>query len=85
MYIHIGNSVIISLQSIVSILCLKKQNSRINKEFIRMCDSEGRLEKIFKTEPKCCVITENKIYLSSLSSSTLVKRIREKNREKAWK
>lgn len=84
MYLHIGGSVVIPLKSIISILCLKDHNSKINKDFLGRCDLEGKLEKLFKKEPKSCVITEEKIYLSSLSSQALIKRIRRKGKGKAW-
>jgi len=79
MFLHIGNSRVVSLQEIIGIFNLEIKNNQVNTQFLE--SSPG--EKINKEEEKALnsfVITKDKVYYSPISPLTLQKRI-EKNWE----
>jgi extracellular matrix regulatory protein B len=79
MFLHIGNSRVVSLQEIIGIFNLEIKNNQVNTQFLE--SSQG--EKINKEEEKALnsfVITKDKVYYSPISPLTLQKRI-EKNWE----
>lgn len=76
MFLHLGEEVIIPKKSIIGIFDKEKcTNSIINREFIEICYSEKKINKIGTDEKiKTFVITNEGIYLSPISSMTLLKR-----------
>jgi len=76
MYLHLGGKHIVPLKDVVAIIKLIGYNSSINKELIEIGKLEKKVVNLFKNnEPKSCVITTDKIYLSSVSAATLSRRI----------
>lgn len=76
MYLHIGGDVLINQKEIIAIIDYGNvEKSQATDEFIKLASLDGLLEKTEKqVAPKSFVITENKVYLSSISSLTLQKR-----------
>jgi len=79
MILHLGGNVVVPLKDIVGIFDLETaQTSEINKEFLKIAKEEGYIRKISEDEPKSFVLVEAKnktiIYMSPISSSTLLKR-----------
>lgn len=79
MFIHLGKDVVVPVKNIISILDLETTTtSKITKEFLRVAEEEGFIENISEDIPKSFIITEynkkSKIYLSHISSVTLLKR-----------
>ncbi|WP_366923432.1 DUF370 domain-containing protein [Metallumcola ferriviriculae] len=81
MYLHIGGDVLINKKEIVAIIDYDNvDKSLITDEFVELASVEGLLEKLEnEMEPKSFIITEKKVYLSSISSLTLQKRSTVKN------
>ena len=80
MFLHIGNDYVIPLKSIIAILDLEKTTiSKDTKEFLKIAEEEGFIKAINEDIPKSFILTEtdkkSKIYLSSISSVTLQKRV----------
>ncbi|MBO8170010.1 MAG: DUF370 domain-containing protein [Thermoanaerobacteraceae bacterium] len=76
MYLHIGGDVLIRKKDIIAIIDYENVNrSQITEEFLELAELEGLLEKIDNdSQPKSFIVTDSKVYLSSISSTTLYKR-----------
>ncbi|NLO81996.1 MAG: DUF370 domain-containing protein [Clostridiales bacterium] len=79
MVLHLGGDTVVSMKNIIAILDIKTAySSRINREFMAMAEEEGFVRKVSEDEPKTVILAEiNKmsvIYLSPISSTTLLKR-----------
>lgn len=79
MFIHIGGDVVIPMKNIIAIMDMDTTTiSKDTKEFLKIAEEEGFIESISMDLPKSYVITEyekkSKIYLSPISSVTLLKR-----------
>lgn len=93
MYLHIGGDVTIRLKTVVAILDMENTTtSKITKEFLRMAEEEGFVIPVSEDLPKSYVIIEegegNRIYLSPISSATLLKRAEESGaflNDRDWK
>lgn len=78
MFLHLGGDKIIPKKDIIAIMNYKKGNSVINKDFIQVAQDEGFIENISELDKeKSYVITNEKVYISSISCNTLKKRARE--------
>lgn len=81
MFLHIGGDIIIKIKDIITIMDMETTTiSKITKEFLKIAEEEGFIVNISDDIPKSFVITEvnkkSKIYLSPISTSTLLKRTR---------
>jgi extracellular matrix regulatory protein B len=79
LFLHIGNSRVVSLQEIIGIFNLEIKNNQVNTQFLESRPGEN----ITKEEEKALnsfVVTTEKVYYSPISPLTLQKRI-EKNWE----
>jgi len=81
MVLHLGGDVVIPTKDIIAIFDLKNiETSEINKEFLEIAEDEGFVQSISDEKPKSFVLAEsgNKtmMYMSPISSSTLLKRSR---------
>ena len=79
MFLHIGGSVVIPISSVIAILDMDTvTTSKDSREFIKIAEEEGFVSTIAEELPKTFVITEtnkkSKIYLTPISSITLLKR-----------
>ncbi|HZK34140.1 MAG TPA: extracellular matrix/biofilm biosynthesis regulator RemA family protein [Bacillota bacterium] len=79
MILHIGKDIVVPLDDIVAILDIKAiEQSKTNKEFFETARKEGFVESISEDFPKSFVLTdtgeETIIYISPISTSTLLKR-----------
>ena len=79
MFLHIGGDVVIPTSSIIAIFDMDTTTiSKDSKEFIKIAEEEGFILTIMEELPKSFIITEinkkSKIYLSPISSVTLLKR-----------
>jgi hypothetical protein len=78
-FIHIGGDVAIPLKSIIAIMDIDNTTvSKDTREFLKIAEEEGFVESISYELPKTFIITEykekSKIYLTHISSVTLLKR-----------
>ncbi|MEG0371854.1 MAG: DUF370 domain-containing protein [Clostridium sp.] len=78
MFLHLGESVVIPQKEVIAILDIDSVNSIDSDRFMRISDEEGFVKRINKEKPKSIILTERDkksiIYLSPISSVTLVKR-----------
>jgi len=81
MYLHIGQSVVVPEANIIGIFDLDNTTgSQITRKFLGNAEKSGRVISVSEELPKSFVVcgeadpTKMKIYLSQLSSHTLMKR-----------
>lgn len=78
MFLHIGENVVIPQKEVIAILDMESVCSIDSDRFMRISDEEGFVQRVNKEKPKSIVLTERDkksiIYLSPISSVTLVKR-----------
>ena len=77
MFLHIGNSRVVSLEEIIGIFNLELKNNQVNNQFLESFPGE----KLTRKEEELCntfIITEKKVYYSPISPLTLQKRIERK-------
>lgn len=80
MYLHIGNEISIPLKKIIAILDLEAVDPvGPLREFL---DTARGQQKIVTTTgnsvPKSCIITDDQLYLSNISTVTLARRAKKK-------
>lgn len=80
MYLHLGNSVVIPFQEVIGIFDLDNTSSSyLTRGFLTKAQQEGRVVNVSSELPKSFVVCReqagiNRVYLSQLSSATLLKR-----------
>lgn len=79
MFLHLGENVVVPLKDVIGIYDIEtSMYSSDTSKFLRMAEEDGFVERITKEKPKSFIIAEvnkkSKIYMSPISSSTLIKR-----------
>jgi len=77
MFLHLGKNVVVPFEEIIAIIDMNSALvSKNTKEFIKIAEEEGFVEKISNEQlkPKSIIITERIVYFSPISSATLFKR-----------
>lgn len=75
MFIHLGGDTVVRLKDVVMILNFDlDSDSTVTEEFLLSCQSKQQVVYISEETPKTVVITENKVYYSPISSTTLKRR-----------
>ncbi|MBZ4662511.1 MAG: hypothetical protein JG776_193 [Caloramator sp.] len=78
MFLHLGENVVIPLSEVIAIFDINSTFNSDTRNFLKIAEEEGFVKRITDDPPKSFVLTErNKksiIYLSPISSLTLVKR-----------
>jgi len=75
MFLHLGGNTVVSRRDIIAILDVKTEKSPVTGEFIEIAKDEGFIRNIApKEKAKSFVITDDQIYLSPISCTTLKKR-----------
>lgn len=75
MFLHVGADVVVSLGRVVAIFDLKSsQTAEATREFITLAHQDKKVTDIAGGEAKSLVLTDSEIYLSPISSLTLMKR-----------
>ena len=81
MFVHIGNDYIINDREIIAVFDIDNSSiSKKTREFLNKAEKEGRIINISTDIPRSFIVCEkekrkNIVYLSQLSSSTILKRI----------
>lgn len=77
MYLHAGRDTVIRIKNILAVFDLDYASQNTDTlEFLRRAEKEGRLVNVTKELPKAFIVTDdNKVYLTQLSSQTLIGRI----------
>lgn len=78
MYLHIGGDMVVPKEDLVAVIDLVANGGApATKEFLGLAISEGKLKETKKNgKNKSCIITTGGIFLSTISASTLTKRIK---------
>lgn len=78
MFLHLGENVVIPLKEVIAIFDIESSSNVDTNRFLKIAEEDGFIKRITKDTPKSFVLTERKkksiIYLSPISSVTLVKR-----------
>jgi extracellular matrix regulatory protein B len=75
MFLHVGADVVVSLKRVVAIFDLKSsQMAEATRNFITLAHQGKKVTDIAGGEAKSLVLTDSEIYLSPISSLTLMKR-----------
>lgn len=75
MFLHVGGDVVISMKRVVAILDLHSSKvGEATREFLAMAYGQRRLVDIADGKMKSLVLTDQVIYLSPISSLTLMRR-----------
>ncbi|NEW07261.1 DUF370 domain-containing protein [Paenibacillus sp. SYP-B3998] len=75
MFIHLGGEKIIRASELIAIFDISvEKSSKISKQFIQQAAKDKKTEQIGEEECKSLVVTQNKVYYSPISSTTLKKR-----------
>ncbi|WP_373230417.1 extracellular matrix regulator RemB [Cohnella sp.] len=75
MYIHLGGEKIIRTSQLVAIFDISiEQSSKLSRQFVVHAQKNKEVETIGEEDHKSIVVTENKVYYSPISTSTLKKR-----------
>ena len=75
MYVHLGGDKILRSKDIIAIFDVSiEKSSKISGLFMDQAYKRKQVEKIGEEETKSIILTEDKIYFSPISSSTLKKR-----------
>lgn len=77
MYLHAGRDTVIRTKTIVAVFDLDyASQNKDTLEFLRKAEKEGRLINVTDELPKAFILTnDKKVYLTQLSSQTLIGRI----------
>lgn len=77
MYVHLGNNCIIRSDRIIAIFSLKEQKD-FYKSFAQNYQKQYRIVKLAEDDDVySCILTEDTLYLSSISALTIKKRAEE--------
>lgn len=78
MFLHLGENLVIPIKEVIAIFDIESSSNVDTNRFLKIAEEDGFIKRITKDTPKSFVLTErNKksiIYLSPISSVTLVKR-----------
>ena len=79
MYLHLGGDVSVKIKNIVAIMDLETTSvSKITKEFLKIAQKSDSVVNVNEELPKSYVIISDdektKVYISPISSQTLLKR-----------
>ncbi len=76
MYLNIGGNSVIKYNDIVAILDMETTSiSKKTREFFKECEKRGQVVNVAEDIPKSYILCGDKIYISQVSSATLLKRV----------
>lgn len=78
MYLHIGDETVVNSKKVIGIFDM--DTSTVNKatrDYLEKAEKENKIFYVNLELPKSFVVTEDKIYVSPLNTSTLLKRTRQ--------
>lgn len=87
MYLHIGNDFVVKKSDVVAIFDLDNTSQSIlTRKYLSRCEKEGRVinasgDELPKSFVVCSYENSQKVYLSQLNSSTLLRRSEQKGLE----
>ena len=82
MYLHLGEETVITDEKIIGIFDM--DTSTVNKatrDYLSKAEKDKRVVYVNYDLPKSFIVTDNKVYISPINTSTLNKRVKSKNRK----
>ena len=83
MYLHLGQNTVITFDEIIGIFYLDNTTvAKKTRDYLSLAQKEGRVVEVSNELPKSFIVCRNKegkniIYLSQISTTTLLKRTEE--------
>ena len=79
MYLHLGQNVVVPQDSVIGIFDIDNTtSSHLTRDYLSRAEKSGRFVNVFDDIPKSFVVCQDEkgetVYLSQLSSATLLKR-----------
>lgn len=75
MYLHLGRDAVIRRDEIIGVFDMDNTTqSYLSRDYLTKAEKNGQVINIAEDLPKSFIVTNKKIYLSQLSSTTLIKR-----------
>ena len=75
MYLHIGNDQVVFCREIIGIFDIENTSvSKITQKYLYDAERDGRVRYVSMDIPKSFVVTDDCVYISSISAATLRKR-----------
>lgn len=75
MFLHVGADVVVSLKRVIAILDLRSsQTAEATRDFLTLAQRGKKVTDVAGGEAKSLVLTDTEIFLSPISSLTLMKR-----------
>ncbi|MCX7715067.1 MAG: DUF370 domain-containing protein [Clostridia bacterium] len=84
MFLHLGRDVLVNTKNVVAIFDMDNTTiSKASRKFLSEAQQNGAVVNVSDELPKTYIVTNTnnttKVYISSISSATLLKRARSKN------
>lgn len=78
MYLHLGEDVVVNSKKIIGIFDMDTSTvNKVTRDYLSKAEKEKNIIYVSYELPKSFIVTEDKIYVSSLNTSTLLKRTRQ--------
>ena len=76
MFLHLGGNITVRADDVIGIFDIEACSvSRVTAEFLNSCQKKNIVEYTSLDMPKSFIVADNKMYISNVSHSTIVKRI----------
>ena len=80
MYLHLGYESVVNFKDIIAIFDMENTTvSKISREFLSVAQEEGFVENVSEDLPKSYIVCEikgkSRVFISPISSATLLKRM----------
>ena len=77
MYLHLGEDVVVNSKKIIGIFDMDTATvNKATRDYLSRAEKNKKIIYVSYELPKSFIVTDNKIYVSSLNTSTLLKRTR---------
>ena len=78
MFLHLGGSVTVRADEVVGIFDIEACSvSRVTADFLNSSQKKGIVEYVSNDMPKSFIITDDKMYISNVSHSTITRRVKK--------
>ena len=77
MFLHLGGDITVKADDIIGIFDIEACSvSRVTAEFLNSCQKKGIVRYASQDMPKSFIVAADKMYISNVSHSTIVRRAR---------
>jgi len=76
-YLHLGSDVVVHSGEVIGIFDIERVtvNKDVN-EFLKVCQKSGKIYYVSLDLPKSFAVTDDKVYITNVSTLTLKKRLK---------